>query len=119
MKAFWVCTIMYLIIEMLVAFLFAAIAQLFYKRNGIDFKSLVKGVIERVFLTVALINGYSQALTFFSALKLATRLKHSAIKEDEDKFNDYYLVGNLVSVMLAIGYVNLYHLAPGYINTHF
>jgi hypothetical protein len=52
------------------------------------------------------LNGYPHALTFFSALKLATRLKRKDLEEDlENKYNDFYLVGNMISVMIAIGYV--------------
>jgi len=41
----------------------------------------------------------------FSALKLATRLKR--VDGPEDGFNDYYLLGNLISVAAAMGYVVL------------
>jgi hypothetical protein len=119
MKSVIGCLVVYLIIEMVMAFIFSAIAQLFYKKNGIDFRSVMKGVIERIFLSVALLNGYTQSLTFFSALKLATRLRHSTIQGDEDKFNDYYLLGNLISVLMAFGYVRLYAVLPGYIEAHF
>lgn len=65
--------------------------------------------MERLFLTISLLNGYQQSLTFFSAVKLATRLKHKEAKdENEDRFNDYYLIGNLISVLVAIGYVRLW-----------
>ena len=60
-------------------------------------------------ILVALVNGYTQTLTFFSALKLATRLKHSESEAaKENKFNDYYLIGNLASVAITIGYVYVY-----------
>ena len=95
--------------EIIIAFAFAVIAQQFYARLGFDFKSIIKGVVERLFLFIALVNGYSQALTFFSALKLATRLKHSeTVAANENKFNDYYLIGNLASVAITIGYVYVY-----------
>ena len=95
--------------EIIIAFAFAAIAQQFYSRLGFDFKSIIKGVVERLFLFIALVNGYTQALTFFSALKLATRLKHSETEAaKENKFNDYYLIGNLASVAITIGYVYVY-----------
>jgi hypothetical protein len=52
---------------------------------------------------------FPYALTFFSALKLGTRLKH---KDEDDKsenaFNDFYLVGNLISVAVAIYYFVAY-----------
>jgi hypothetical protein len=98
----------FLIAEVLVAFVFAAIAQVFYKKLGLDFRSILKGVLERCFLVLALYYDYAQALTFFSAVKLATRLKHTeASTEQENNFNDFYLIGNFASVMLAIGYVQI------------
>jgi hypothetical protein len=94
--------------EIILAFSFATIAQVFYKKIGLDFKSIVKGLFERVFLTVALFFDYPHALTFFSAVKLATRLKHSERDEEqENKFNDFYLFGNFLSVLMAILYTQL------------
>jgi hypothetical protein len=100
--------ILFAIFEILLAFLFSAIAQIFYKKIGIDFRSIFKGVIERLFLTIALINDLTSALTFFSALKLATRLKHQETGIEHNKFNDYYLVGNLASVTVAIFYMYIF-----------
>ena len=76
----------------------------------IDYKSLLKGTVERIFLMVALINGFSQALTLFGALKLATRLKRENEKDEikESIYNDFYLMGNFISVMIAIFYTFLY-----------
>jgi acyl-CoA thioesterase FadM len=91
--------------EMALAFLFAAVSQIFYKRLGLDFRSVAKGVLERTFLVVALLLDYPHALTLFSALKLATRLKREGA--EERGFNDYYLMGNLLSVLAAMGYVLL------------
>jgi hypothetical protein len=87
-----------------IAAIFAGIGQIFYNRLGFDWKTITKGVVERLFIAFALIHDYPTALTFFGALKLATRLKRSD-NEDSQPFNDYYLVGNLVSVALAIAYV--------------
>jgi len=44
-------------------------------------------------------------MTLFSALKLATRLRREGA--EERGFNDYYLMGNLLSVLAAMGYVLL------------
>ena len=81
------------------------------KAELIDYKSLLKGFVERVFLVVSLINGYPHSLTLFGALKLATRLKRedSEDKEKESVYNDFYLIGNFISVMMAIWYVFLYN----------
>jgi len=93
--------------EIILAFLFSVISQLFYKKLGFDFRSIFKGLIERMFLVISLYSNYPHALTFFSAIKLATRLKHSEPEEMVDKFNDFYLIGNVISVSVAMGYVFL------------
>jgi hypothetical protein len=110
MSKFLLLFTIFIIAEIITAFLFAITAQVFYKKIGFDFKSIIKGTIERLFLFVALANNYTQALTLFSALKLGTRLKHTeAGSKEENNYNDYYLVGNLASVAIAIGYVYLFN----------
>jgi uncharacterized membrane protein len=97
-----------IISEIVLAFAFSAIAQLFYKKMGLDFKSILKGIFERAFLVITLYFGYPHALTFFSAVKLGTRLKHEEKQEeDQNRFNDFYLFGNFISVIFAILYVQL------------
>lgn len=108
MSKFWILSLLFVITEALLALVFSVIAQVFYKQAGIDFRSVAKGVIERLFLAVALVNDLTSALTFFSALKLATRLKHEEPSGEHNKFNDYYLIGNLASVTVAIWYMHLY-----------
>ena len=76
----------------------------------IDIRSLSKGIVERMFLLIALINDYPHALTLFGTLKLATRLKRGS-EDDKIKdstFNDFYLFGNFISITIAIFYVCLY-----------
>ncbi len=53
------------------------------------------------------------AQTFFSALKLATSLKHREGGTDHNKFNDSYLMGNLASVMVAMFYCYAYIIKSG------
>ncbi len=103
--AFMVCV---LITEIILAMVFHAAAGIFYKKLRLDRKSIFKGFAERLFLLIALSHNYSQALTFFSAVKLATRLKREDVKGEQDRFNDYYLVGNLLSVAVGMGYVDLW-----------
>ena len=106
MKIIFIAIIM-LVCELIIAFIFALIAQLFYKKSEIDIKSIIKGLIERLFLTLFMFNDMPHALTFFSALKLATRLKQNDSSGETERFNSYYLIGNLVSVTLALFYVFL------------
>ena len=97
-----------IICEIIIGFVFSVIAQKFYKKSEIDIKSIFKGFIERLFITLFLYNDLPHALTFFSALKLATRLKHDDASGETEKFNNYYLIGNLVSVSLALLYVYIW-----------
>lgn len=94
----------YLICEAVVAVMFSALARLVYKRIGLDPISIFKGMLERLFLLICLSNGYPHGLTLFGALKLGTRLKQDTQADETRPFNDYYLIGNLLSVSIAIGY---------------
>jgi hypothetical protein len=97
--------VLIIVCEIVLAFHFSLIALFYYQKKKIDFKSLFKGFAERMFLTLFLFNDLASALTFFSALKVATRLKHQESSEGEsNRFNDYYLVGNLLSVSVALFY---------------
>jgi hypothetical protein len=61
---------------------------------------MFKGVLERTFVVVTLNFDMVSALTLLGALKIATR-----IKDTEDKIsNDFFLIGNLMSVMFAVVY---------------
>jgi hypothetical protein len=67
--------------------------------RALTLSSVLRGVLERMFIYIVLLVDLPQGLAFFGALKIATRLK------DDDKIsNDYFLVGNLVSVLIVIGY---------------
>lgn len=70
------------------------------KTNRLTTRSLLKGLLERAFLFLSLVNGFPHALTVFGALKIATRLRD----KDDRITNDYFLIGNLISLMLAIIY---------------
>lgn len=97
--------LLFCLFEFIAVFLFKLLAQLAFKRSGFDIRSILKGVVERVFLTIALLLDYPHALTFFSALKLGTRLKYD--DKDNKAFNDFYLIGNLLSVSIVFLYVFL------------
>ncbi len=68
--------------------------------------SIVKGVIERLVVYLGLLLNFAPILILFGALKIATR-----IKEDDEKIsNDYFLIGNFLSVLLVLLAVILNHL---------
>ena len=62
-------------------------------------KSIFKGSFERLLIYTALIHGYPHILTAFGAMKLGTRLHKD---QESDISNTYFLVGNFLSVLLAI-----------------
>ena len=63
--------------------------------------SIVKGILERVVLFTGLLFGFPQILIAFGALKLGTRFS----TEQESRIsNDYFLIGNLISILLALVY---------------
>jgi hypothetical protein len=99
-----------LILEALLGIFYYFITPKTIRLRSIDYKSLVKGAVERTFLTISLIHNYPHAMTLFGTLKLATRLKrdNEQDKTKEAIFNDFYLIGNLVSIIMAIFYVYIY-----------
>ncbi|MDC7219783.1 MAG: hypothetical protein PQJ59_07575 [Spirochaetales bacterium] len=105
MPKFLLLMLIIIISEFIVAFFYMLLAQILYKKSEFDIKSILKGAVERIFLVITFSSDYKVGLTFFSALKLATRIKHDeANPEETNKFNDYYLIGNLISVLIALGY---------------
>lgn len=71
---------------------------------GFDLNWL-KGILERMVISIGLLSGYVHVLTFFGALKIATGLNSRAMDKDDPghAWNmDYFLIGNLVSALLAI-----------------
>ncbi|WP_051360068.1 hypothetical protein [Adhaeribacter aquaticus] len=63
--------------------------------------AIIKGLLERFFIYLCLVNELPHALTVLGALKIGTRLdadKQHAIS------NDYFLIGNISSILLAITY---------------
>lgn len=78
-----------------------------------NLKSILKGFIERTFVTLSLLSGFPHALTLFGALKLGTRLKKADDentqegRKNETIYNDYYLIGNFISISLCILYYNM------------
>jgi len=70
----------------------------------IDFRDAIKGIIERLVLVLALVKGLPQVLILFGAMKLGTRLTTGT---ESESWNDYFLIGNLYSVSLAIVYATI------------
>jgi len=102
--------VLFLACEGLLILVFLFVAPAYAKEAKVDFKSIIKGMLERIFLTICLINQLPHALTLFGTLKLATRLKRddSQVGDGGQAFNDYYLLGNFTSVAAAIFYYKYY-----------
>ncbi len=97
-----------LIAEFCLSFVFSFFTPKAMKSKGIDYASIGKGVAERLFLLITLVSGYPHALTVFSALKLGSRLTYNVDEKIENSYNNFFLLGNFISVIVAIGYVSLY-----------
>ncbi len=102
----------FLVGEIIAYFLFRFVDTYFRKKltsiepakTREDYIAIFKGVLERCFIYISLLNNLPHALTVFGALKIGTRL------EEEKKHrvsNDYFFIGNMLSVLMAI----LYYLA--------
>jgi hypothetical protein len=102
--------LLFIALELLLGFFYYRITPKSIRASELDHKSLLKGIVERFFLMVSLINNFPHALTLFGTLKLATRLKRESDNEkiNESTFNDFYLIGNFISVIMAIFYAFLY-----------
>ena len=88
--------------EIFIHVLFYLISKFIGKtnRDKITRASVLKGLVERAFVLITLCNNIASALTLLGALKIATR-----IKDNEDKVsNDFFLLGNLVSVLFGVLY---------------
>lgn len=102
-----------IVLEILITIVFTLITPKDKRTNVIDIKSIFKGLVERAFLTYSLYSGFPHTLTLFGALKLGTRLKSADNEKTEDgrrkesQYNDYYLLGNFISVTLSIIYFNI------------
>jgi hypothetical protein len=97
--------IIYAAEEIIALLIFYIVRKIFRETPDPDQKprpvvlTVLKGMLERLFIYVGLILDYPQCLTVFAALKIGTRLEDAKSKHIS---NDYFLVGNLISVLLAL-----------------
>ena len=71
------------------------------KNSSASRSATIKGMLERLTLFTGLLHGFPQILIAFAALKLGTRLHE---EKDNPISNTYFLVGNLLSIFLAMVY---------------
>jgi hypothetical protein len=91
--------------EAIAPFIFFYIQKLLLKEPEKKIKlqklSIAKGILERIVLLAGLCMGFVHILTLFGALKIGTRLNNH---KNEVVSNDYFLLGNFVSVLLVFIY---------------
>lgn len=93
----------YIASEILAYFIFRGVRKFYLGSNGSN-RPMWNGIIERLFLYLCLLSGIYHGLVLFGALKIGTR-----IKTEENKIsNDYFLIGNMISVGIVLLVVNLY-----------
>lgn len=93
----WSYLLIYFISEILGHLIFYFLRKKYLGKSN-SYRPMIHGIIERLFLHISLLAGYPQSLVLFGALKIGTR-----IKAEENKIsNDYFLLGNLISVGLVL-----------------
>jgi hypothetical protein len=70
--------------------------------QGMDL-SIVNGILERFTIYFCLVIGLPQVLIVFGAIKIGTRLEKT-----KEVTNDYFLVGNFISILTSAIYFYLY-----------
>ena len=70
--------------------------------------SIFKGALERLIIFFALVQGISQILIVFGAIKIGTRLD-----KDNPVKNDYFLIGNFTSLLIVIFCFFIFELLTG------
>lgn len=99
----------YFLSELLAFIVFRNIRKYYLGSSGTS-RPLWNGVIERIFLYICMLSGVYHGLVLFGALKIGTR-----IRTEENKIsNDYFLIGNMISVGVVLLTVQLYKI---WINT--
>lgn len=69
------------------------------KESGEKMAPWLKGVIERMCLTMGLMLDIPHVLVAFGALKIGTKLDRG--EKESKKDTEYYLIGNLISIMIV------------------
>ena len=103
MNWIWLLIISYAIMELSINLAFYFITR--WLKNSSDSKvqrrrEVFKGVLERLFLVTGLLTGFPHVIIAFGALKIGTRFQ-----KNNKVSNDYFLIGNFISLLAAILYV--------------
>lgn len=90
----------YIMMELIINLAFHFITR--WLKKGKDSKTqrrreIFKGILERLFLIIGLLTGYPHVIIAFGALKIGTRFQ-----KNNKVSNDYFLIGNFISLLIAI-----------------
>lgn len=89
--------LLYLVSEVIGYFVFRQVRKHFLGEFGSS-RPMWNGIFECIFLYLCILTEVYHGFTLFGALKIGTR-----IKADENKVsNDYFLIGNMISVSLVL-----------------
>lgn len=73
-------------------------------------REAAKGILERIMLSFGVAHGVITVIIAFAALKVATKISLSSNEADKGKIarhNDYFIVGNVLSIFFALSYAIL------------
>lgn len=87
----------YLGSELIAYFVFRRVRKHYLGEYG-STRPMWNGIIERVFLYLCILTQVYHGLTLFGALKIGTRIK----ADDNKVSNDYFLIGNMISVSMVL-----------------
>ena len=95
--------VVFIVGELIALLMFAAVKRLLGPPPDSPARkaSTARGILERAVLYTGLLYGFPQILIAFGALKLGTRLHE---EQGSEISNNYFLVGNLISMFLAMLY---------------
>jgi hypothetical protein len=113
MSQFLVYSVVFIGGEVLATTLFRLMIYLFFQ--GMEYeqqnthtphiskwRSIAKGVIERLFIYISILQNFPQSLFIFGAIKVGTRLESDKSKRVS---TDLFIIGNFLSVLAVLGYL--------------
>lgn len=87
----------YLGSEFVAYFVFRRVRKHYMGEYG-STRPMWNGIIERIFLYLCMLTQVYHGLILFGALKIGTRIK----VDDNKVSNDYFLIGNMISVSMVL-----------------
>jgi hypothetical protein len=106
-----------LVLKYLLSFMLAeliALVAYYFVRKSFKIKqlsvnaSIWKGILERFVVFIGLILGFQSIVILFGALKIGTKIKPD--ETNEKISNDYFLIGNFLSIFFVFVALYIYEL---------